>query len=325
VLTPDNIAHLQTFPRPPNDNGRGIHFGLDLRQDHIDRFKPMIADLDIKWVLVYAGDEQQIERAATAMWQANEAFVVARPAAKIDRGWPNWEGFVQKMQQVGVPPYIQIFNEPGDDREWDGRVPPNYEEIYAQKWIQAARRIVNAGGYPGVQILGEDEWNAVAYYLNRPENQDIKERTFFALHNYGINHPPDYPYNEGLTIFDDDVSILSFLAYAKWQQDTIGMVLPMIGGEGGWGFTNQDDPRYPKIMEELHAQYHGEMFDWFRTGVIGNGEPLPDYLLSIAPWILYCYLWPMDQWYYPQGGEHLPDTINAVKSIPPFIRQFSWD
>jgi len=121
---------------------------------------------------------------------------------------------------------------------------------------------------------------------------DIWQRAFFALHNYGANHPPAYPYDAqnqqdhpGATIFSDDTATLNFLQFAKWMQDRIGFVLPMIGGEGGWQFGAQEDSRYPATDQPYHAQYHSEMFNWFRTGVLSNGEALPDYLFSVAPWI----------------------------------------
>ena len=46
---------------------------------------------------------------------------------------------------------------------------------------------------------------------------------------------------------------------------------------------NQDE-RYPKVEAPLaHAVPARGMFEWFRTGVLSNGEPLPDYLFSVYP------------------------------------------
>ena len=63
------------------------------------------------------------------------------------------------------------------------------------------------------------------------------------------------------------------------------------------------------------------MFDWFRTGVIGNGEPLPDYLFSITPWIVGG--WGADDWWGGRLGDKT-ETINAVCALPAFTRKFSW-
>ena len=120
----------------------------------------------------------------------------------------------------------------------------------------------------------------------------------------------------------DDVAVLVFLEYAAWMKERIGFVLPIIGGEGGWQFGAQEDTRYPKVEAPLHARYHAEMFDWFRTGIIGNGEPLLDYLFSIAPWIASG--WGGDDWWGGPLGDKT-ETIEAVRAIPPFVRKFSWD
>ena len=64
------------------------------------------------------------------------------------------------------------------------------------------------------------------------------------------------------------------------------------------------------------------MFDWFRTGVLSNGEPLPDYLFSITPWIEGG--WGADDWWGGPLGDKTA-TINAVSALPTFVRKFSWD
>ncbi|MDE3089577.1 MAG: LysM peptidoglycan-binding domain-containing protein, partial [Chloroflexota bacterium] len=52
---------LNQFPRPLNDNGRGIHFALDLGAGTLEKFIPSMVELGIKWALFYAGDEMQAE------------------------------------------------------------------------------------------------------------------------------------------------------------------------------------------------------------------------------------------------------------------------
>jgi hypothetical protein len=171
--------------------------------------------------------------------------------------------------------------------------------------------------------------NAAVDSVKAQGRADIFQRAFFALHNYGANHPPAYPYDArnqqdhpGDTIFEDDTAVLNFLEIAKWMQDRIGYVLPIIGGEGGWEFGAAEDNRYPKVEQPYHADYHKEMFDQFRTGVLSNGEPLPDYLFSITPWIEGG--WGADDWWGGPLGTKT-ETIEAVSSIPAFVRKFSWD
>ena len=69
------------------------------------------------------------------------------------------------------------------------------------------------------------------------------------------------------------------------------------------------------------------MFEWLRTGVLANGEPLPDYLLSITAWIAGSWTVQGQNWWdnplMPDGK--LTQTIEAMQAIPPFVRRFSWD
>ena len=60
----------------------------------------------------------------------------------------------------------------------------------------------------------------------------------------------------------------------------------MIAGEGGWKFAAAEDNRFPPIDDKLHAQFHVELFNWFRLGKVSDGQPLPDYLFAFCPWIL---------------------------------------
>ncbi len=327
VLTAENLARLRTFPRPARDNGRGLHFDLDLRDSTIQRTIEHLTSINARWTMIYAQDELQARRAAQACWNAG-IMPIVRIGKRVDESFDPVV-YVNALKEMGAPPYVQIYNEPGDIREWKTWPGDNWAQIFAGRWASAAARVVDAGGYPGLQILDKGELDAVVAEVRAIGRTDIWERAFFALHNYGANHPPAYPYDPrnqqdspGETILDDEVSVLAFLAYAKWMQERIGFVLPMIGGEGGWEFGSHEDQRYPKCEQPYHAQYHAEMFDWFRTGILSNGEPLPDYLFSITPWIVSG--WGADDWWGGPLGDKT-ETINAVKAIPEFERKFSWD
>jgi uncharacterized Zn-binding protein involved in type VI secretion len=322
-ITPENVAHLKTFPRPANDNGRGVHFHIDLRESTIAVVVPQLLSIGCKWTMIYAQDENQAQRAARGCWNAG-IMPIVRIGKKVDEPFDP-AVYVAKLKEIGVPPYVQIYNEPGDDREWKKWPGPDkWAGIFGARWAQAAIAVYDAGGYPGLQILGREEFVTAVDSVAAQGRTDIWQRAFFALHNYGANHPPNYPYDAitNKTIFEDDVAALVFLLYAAWMKEKIGYVLPIIGGEGGWQYGAHEDQRYPKVESPLHAKYHAEMFDWFRTGVVSNGEPLPDYLFSVAPWIAGG--WGGDDWWGGPLGDKT-ETINAVRALPPFTRKFSWD
>ncbi len=320
MLTSDNIARLRSFPRPANDNGRGLHFSIDLRDESIAWTVDKLRSIDARWTLIYAQDELQAARAARACWSAGMMPVV-RIGRKIDEPC-DARPYVQGLKAIGAPPYVQIFNEPGDTREWRGAVPADWCRIFGLNWARQAAAVVDAGGYPGLQVLEKEELDAAIDAVSEINRTDLWERAFFCLHNYGANHPPAYPYDLGMTVFEDFYGVLSFLAFARWMQERIGFVLPIIGGEGGWQFGQDQDKRYPKAEQPYHAKYHKEVFDWFRTGVLSNGEPLPDYLFSVTPWIAAG--WGADDWWGGVLGTKT-ETVAAVQAIPPFVRKFSWD
>ena len=83
VLTADNIARLRSFPRPANDNGRGLHFSIDLRDDSIAWTVDNLRSIDARWTLIYAQDELQAGRAARACWNAG-IMPVVRIGKKIN-------------------------------------------------------------------------------------------------------------------------------------------------------------------------------------------------------------------------------------------------
>ncbi len=334
MLTPENLAHLRTFPRPKDDNGIGLHFHLDLRDAVITETVEHLQSIRAKWTLICAQDELQAGRAAAACWQAG-IMPVTRIAAKINGSPIDPAAYVNALTAIGAPPYVQIYSEPEDRREWaeDGQ-PQNLRQIFGERWAKAAIRTIEAGGYAGLQVLTQEAFDAAVDAVKTMGREDIWQRTFFVQHNYAENHPPAYPYDEinqrdvpGQAILDDTLGVLSFLAYAAWMQERIGFVLPIIGGEGGWLYGAEKDPRYPKVEGPLHAQYTKEMFEWLRTGVLSNGEPLPDYLFSITPWIAGSWTFGAQNWWgniiRPDGK--LTETIEAVQSIPPFVRRRSWD
>ena len=319
VLTAANIARLRSFPRPANDNGRGLHFSIDLRDESIAWTVANLRSIDTRWTLIYAQDELQSGRAARACWNAG-IMPVVRVGKKINEPCDSMP-YVRELKAIGAPPYVQIFNEPSDGREWRSPVPADALQVFARNWANQAAAVVDAGGYPGLQVLEKEELDAAIDAVAEIKRTDIWERAFFCLHNYGANHPPIYPYDIGKTVFEDFYGVLSFLAFAKWMQERIGFVLPIIGGEGGWQFGQDQDNRYPKAEQPYHAQYHKEMFDWFRTGLLSNGETLPDYLFSVTPWIAAG--WGADDWWGGTLGTKT-ETIAAVQAIPSFVRRFSW-
>ncbi|OQY83693.1 MAG: hypothetical protein B6D41_16620 [Chloroflexi bacterium UTCFX4] len=64
------------------------------------------------------------------------------------------------------------------------------------------------------------------------------------------------------------------------------------------------------------------MFEWFRSGTISNGEPLPDYLFSVCPWLLYASNWYSDSWVNGLDADKKLKLIDKLANDAPFVRQF---
>lgn len=313
---------LQDYARPANDNGLGIHFGQDLRQVSLDSYVPKMVDLKLKWCLVPHQDELQLQAAAGTIWAAG-ILPVSRWICKIDQTVLDFVRFTNVLKSLGIPPYVQIFNEPGDSREW--KTGARDFNLFVQRWIQHATAVVTAGGYPGLQVLDPNELQTVLRAIKTGGGAAVLDRMWFCPHPYGANHPPDYPYDSrnqqdhpGATVMDDDITVLAFLEFAAVFQREVGFVPPFIAGEGGWQFGNVEDARYPKIDDSLHAQYHLALFQSFRTGKLPNGDPLPDYFFAFCPWIFYGP--EADAWYSWTTGTR-QQTITTIRSIPNFVRQ----
>ena len=145
--------HLAKFKRPENDNGRGLHFVLDPAQPNVEGYAPWLQTMQMKWAVVYAGDELQVTRVAKYLHDnfgivSNMRVYASGEKPKVPDFWFK---LAQRCVEMDIPPYIQIFNEPEDGRE--GFDSP---EHFGRLWNLRANAVVEGGGYPGLQILAEE-------------------------------------------------------------------------------------------------------------------------------------------------------------------------
>ncbi|MGB3906186.1 MAG: hypothetical protein WBB22_14850 [Anaerolineae bacterium] len=304
----------QEWPRPAQDNGLCIHFIPEQYHtaEDLDHHIGRIVSMRMKWALVIYADEIQLEMAARKFRDTGITVVWRKMLYPGDRYF-NWGRDVQLLQSLGMPPYIQIYNEPSVEVLWDD--PPVSKLRFTKDLLRAARDVYNAGGYVGLQFVDPQLLRDALFEIRLHGGEPIFGRMFFVPHPYGLNHPPSYQ--------EDLNAVLGFLHFANVFQEEIGFVPPMIAGEGGWKYAATDDDRFPRVDDQLHRDYHLELFNWFRTGTLSNGEPLPDYLFAFCPWLLAS---KMDDsaWFDSFAGDHVL-TIEAVRNMPSFNRRFTWD
>jgi len=305
---------LQDFPRPKDDNGLGIHFlatGYYNEQD-LDKQIARIQALHLKWATVVYTDENHLEIAAQKFSQSG-IMVIWRKTLHPYQRYSSWGRDIEILKKYGIPPYIQLYNEPELPAEWDNK--EINMNLFFNNLIGAAKDVYNAGGYPGIQLLDEDDLRHFIDEIYARKGEALFKRMFFIPHAYGLNHPPDYK--------QDENGVLGFLNFATIFYKRLGFVPPFIVGEGGWKMDSAEDNRFPPISDQLHRDYTLAVYDWFRTGKLSNGAKLPDYLFAFNMWMLSG---PDEAgaWYDSFKGDRTL-TIGAVTQIPPFIRKFSWD
>ena len=305
---------LQEWPRPANDNGLCLHNTAVAYNDEadIDLQISRLQSMNMRWTLIHYGDEQQLLRAAPRYRDAGITVVWRKNVRSFDRYY-DWGRDVQLLLDMGVPPYMQLYNEPSLPAEWDGQ--PIDQQLFLDNLMLAVEQTYNAGGYVGLQFVSDDWLRAALREIKARGGEQVFQRMFLVPHPYGLNHPPDYT--------ADPNGVLGFLHQARIVEAEIGFTPPMIAGEGGWKWNATDDRNFPPIDAQLHRDYHVELFNWFRSGVLSNGEPLPDELFAFCPWLL-SDRGDDSAWFDSFAGERTL-TIEGVKAIPAFERRFSWE
>ncbi|HNU03383.1 MAG TPA: hypothetical protein PKL67_04450 [Anaerolineae bacterium] len=304
---------LQDWPRPAHDNGLCLHNTAVAYNDEadIDLQIGRLQSMNMRWTLIHYGDELQLLRAAPRYRDAGITVVWRKNVRAYDRYY-DWGRDVQLLLDMGVAPYMQLYNEPELPAEWDGQ--PIDQQLFLDNLMLAVEQVYNAGGYVGLQFVSDDWLRAALREIKARGGEQVFQRMFLVPHPYGLNHPPDY--------MADPNGVLGFLHQARIVEEEIGFVPPMIAGEGGWKWNATDDRNFPPIDAALHRDYHVELFNWFRTGVLSNGEPLPDTLLAFCPWLL-SDRGDDSAWFDSFAGERTL-TVEGVRAIPAFERRFSW-
>ena len=86
---------------------------------------------------------------------------VVRIGAKINGSSVDPGPYVQMLKAIGAPPYVQVYNEPEDPREYrNDDTPSNWTEIFGQRCSLHGGCGRQAGGYAGLQVLSREAFDA---------------------------------------------------------------------------------------------------------------------------------------------------------------------
>ncbi|MBE2232679.1 MAG: carboxypeptidase regulatory-like domain-containing protein, partial [Anaerolinea sp.] len=214
---------IEDFPRPPDDNGRGVHWSARLYHDAVypslDHWVGQLVAMKIKWVKLIddgGGSGMTLSRKLVAagimpvvrlyMAQLNPSYLSSRELDTVSR-------YVDQ----GVR-YFESNNEPDLPAEWQNNSrPPNWLEIVVDNFIRDADGVLGRGGLLALPAMGPgSKENPISLVVQKGRRDLFERGCWVAIHNYTLNHPLDYPYDEvnqnGRPLTQEE-----FDAYARWQ------------------------------------------------------------------------------------------------------------
>ncbi len=259
------VIPLEAFPRPPGDNGWGIHWIPTISQEPavVDRFVDQLTRMHIKWV-VFLNDNSNIESNDYLVERLVGAGIM--PVMRVYRSnLLPFDGDLGPMVAHYVSKgvyYFQLYNEPNVNAENDqGFANPNQ---YAVTWAAAARDVINNGGLPGIGAFSPGgAYNHYAFLegtlraLRHNGDLGLLNHSWLSVHNY-----------HGLRPLDDPNGFLLFRKYDEIVRTYLGRSMPMIGTEGG---SYHPDPLVEKDLLVYQYSY------------MRNAEP---YFFAFSHWLL---------------------------------------
>lgn len=189
---------LEDFPRPPDDNGRGVHWSGSVyhpKGSELDYWIAELQALRIKWVKLMddsGGSSLELCRRLLA------AGIM--PVVRLFKERPNPAGVggrgmeaARALIDAGVR-YFETNNEPDLADEWDGPMPQDWLDVVVSNFISDADAILGMGGLLGFPAMGmPDNMAPIAKVVARGRRDLFERGCWVALHNYSLNRPPEYP------------------------------------------------------------------------------------------------------------------------------------
>ena len=205
---------LSAYPRPPADNGLGVHWSTHLYAQSDEATSYFVSELvrmNIKWIkLLVDGTSNRDYDQTIDELVSRDIMPIMRIYQQCNTPYDlkELETMVRHYVDKGVY-YYDLYNEPNQPGESGGWCQPGgvpEPEYLAQVWARAARLIYRAGGYPGIPSFfapsqkGKN-WQRDFFYqffeaLREQGNEEVLYFSWASIHNYHLNHPPGYPYDE---------------------------------------------------------------------------------------------------------------------------------
>jgi len=193
---------LMDFPRPKYDNGLGIHWSASIYHPTGSELAFWIDELQamgIKWVkLLDDGGCSSLE-VCEKLLEADIMPIVRMWREKPNPGHLNGRQVeaVRRLVAEGVR-YFETNNEPDLAAEWRvGSVPADWLDTVATNFIWDADTVLGLGGLPALPAVGPGSKDNLLQVVVQKGRRDLFDKgVWLAIHNYTLNHPPEYPDDE---------------------------------------------------------------------------------------------------------------------------------
>ena len=266
---PDEVIPLAAFPRPPGDNGWGMHWVPTVKQEPtvVDRFVDEVVRMHVKWVVFLndgtnVGDNDYLVRKL----RANNVMPVMRLYRSTITPYDGDLGaVVRHYRSLGVY-YFQLYNEPNVNVEnHQGFANPNH---YAAVWADAAREVVANGGLPGLGALSPGGAYDHYQFLDRTlralaynGDEQLLNRAWLSVHNYHGTRP-----------YDDPDGFLLFQNYDAIVRGHLLRSMPMIGTEGGTYSSSEETVKNFLAYQYTYMRDAEPYFMAFSYWLLANRE-----------------------------------------------------
>ena len=189
---------LHEFPRPPQDNSRGVHWSLSVYEwgkRNWEFWREQLLAMRIKWVKIMDDGGGSGLRLARQLIDMDIMPVVRlyRPQQNPGNIGQRGREAVRHYVQAGAM-YFETNNEPDLDLEWRRPKPPDWLDIVVDNFIIDADIVLEEGGYPAMPAFGVgSQRDPFAGIVQRGRRDILDGGAWAAIHNYCLARPLEYP------------------------------------------------------------------------------------------------------------------------------------
>lgn len=271
---------LEDYPRPKNDNGRGLHWSASVYHPSgsaLDFWIDELLAMKIKWLKV-------LDDGGGSSLDLCKRLLAAdiMPVVRLYRLEPNpghiggrEEETIRRLVAEGVR-YFETNNEPDLALEWQGgRMPDNWVDVVVENFIHDADAVLALGGLPALPALAVGRKVNFIEGVVRRSRADVFERgAWIAIHNYTLNHPLDYPYDpvnqEGQPVSQEEYDRLGSWA---WEGRPRELINEWRQSDKNPGNTIHDDPSCFLVFQ-LFAEYAFSALGYYVPIISTEGGPV---------------------------------------------------